>query len=208
MIINSSISILGTGDAGTTLGNALQKLGYNIIFGSRNPSNGFLRNSEVCGLEESVRKSDIIINTIPGEHVLMALEAIGSSLFKNKILIDVSVALTDGNLTYPTESGAEKIQKFLPETFVVKALCTMTATVMVNPRLLSAPTTVFLSGNHDKAKKTVSYILQDLGWDIQSQIDLGDIKTARGQEHFALLYFNLYEHLGHGSFNIKVYLDN
>lgn len=65
---------------------------------------------------------------------------------------------------------------------VVKSLETMTSTIMVEPSILESPTTVFLSSNDVQAKEKTSELLNALGWSMDSQLDLGDIKSARGQE--------------------------
>ncbi|MEJ1229394.1 MAG: hypothetical protein WDM88_00305 [Galbitalea sp.] len=59
---------------------------------------------------------------------------------------------------------------------------------MTNPAVI-APTTVFLSGDDEGAKRLVGGLLEDLGWGRDSQLDLGDISTARGPEHYFLLFF-------------------
>jgi predicted dinucleotide-binding enzyme len=87
---------------------------------------------------------------------------------------------------------------------VVKTLCTMDASVMTVPDGLHDPGTVFLSGNSPAAKQTTARLLGDLGWPPSSQLDIGDITTARGQEHFALLFMGIAGGLGIHAFNINV----
>jgi catechol 2,3-dioxygenase-like lactoylglutathione lyase family enzyme len=122
-----------------------------------------------------------------------------------KVLVDVSIGFTpDGALAHPDASLGEGLQEAFPDARVVKTLCTMTASVMRDPRGLGGPSTVFLSGDDEKAKATVGALLTDLGWPETAQLDLGGIATARGQEHFALLFLGVAGALGTHTFNVRV----
>ncbi|CAM5659747.1 oxidoreductase [Streptomyces purpurascens] len=72
------------------------------------------------------------------------------------------------------------------------------------PGDLDGPSTVFLSGDDAEAKRTTGRLLTDLGWPPSSQLDIGGIRTARGQEHFALLFMGIAGGLGSHTFNINV----
>lgn len=201
------IAILGTGDAGTTLATGWSNTGHDVVLGSRTPGRANSSGLRTLSLVEACDFAEVVVNTIPGERTIDALGSIGSQRFKGKVLLDMSVGLSSdqSTLVYDKESGGEVLQKALPEAKVVKTLCTMTSTVMVNPAMLPHPTTVFLSGDDEGAKEVVKKLLASLGWPADSQLDLGGIQTARGQEHFALLYFALAQHFGHGNFNIAVH---
>ena len=75
-----------------------------------------------------------------------------------------------------------------PDMMVVKTLCTVDARLMVAPDSSEGPSTVFLSGDDAEAKRTVGGLLNELGWPAESLLDLGGITTARGQEHYSLLF--------------------
>ncbi|RPK31422.1 NADPH-dependent F420 reductase [Paenibacillus xylanexedens] len=202
------IGILGTGNAGQTLGTKWAEAGYDVVLGSRNPRQHNDSKLPVKSLKEVAEFGDVIVNTTPGEVSIDVLKKIGEEVINGKIIIDVSVALNeDFTLTYPVESGSEILQQEFPQTKVVKTLCTMTSTIMVEPSILEAPTTVFLSGNDSEAKEITASLLHALGWSPSSQLDLGDISTARAQDHFGKMYFTLTESLGSANFNIKVYTE-
>lgn len=79
----------------------------------------------------------------------------------------------------------------------------MNAYLMVNPGLLAdGDHTVFVSGNDDAAKATVTELLQSFGW--QDIIDLGDISTARGTEMLVSIWLRLFGALQNPMFNFKV----
>jgi hypothetical protein len=86
---------------------------------------------------------------------------------------------------------------------VVKALNTLTAALMVNPKALATGDhSVFVSGNDADAKKTVTAILESFGH--TDVIDLGDITTARGTEMLLPLWLRLMGALDTPMFNFKV----
>lgn len=206
MSTKTKIGILGTGNAAQTLGQAWRDVGHDILLGSRRAAAFKELGLPVGSLLQAVSHGDIIVNALSGQVTIDVLKSIGASALTGKVFIDVSVALTDtyDSVIYQKESGAELIQTEFPKMKVVKSLCTMTSDIMVNPKLLSNATTVFLSGNDQTAKSITAGLLEDFGWDHASQLDLGGIETARGQEHFAMLYFALTSSLGSDKFNIKV----
>jgi predicted dinucleotide-binding enzyme len=147
----------------------------------------------------------LIVNATPGTASVELLRTIGAPALAGKVLVDIAVGFTDdGALSHPGVSLGEEIQQAFPETSVVKTLCTVDSTVMVDPGRLKAPSTVFLSGDDPAAKRTTGRLLTGLGWPESAQLDLGGITTARGQEHFALLFMGLAGALGTVTFNINV----
>lgn len=75
---------------------------------------------------------------------------------------------------------------------------------MADPGRLDEPGTLFPSGDDPGAKRTVAGLLGGLGRPEGSLLDLGGIATARGQEHFALLFLGLAGALGTHEFNVRV----
>ena len=73
---------------------------------------------------------------------------------------------------------------------------------MVNPGDLGADSSVFVSGNDEAAKATVTELLQSFGH--TDVIDLGDITTARGPEMLLPVWLRLMGALGTSSFNFKI----
>jgi hypothetical protein len=59
-------------------------------------------------------------------------------------------------------------------------------------------------GDDSDAKSLVSGLLVDLGWSVEQQIDLGGIETARGPEHYFLLFAALMQTLRSSQWNIAV----
>jgi len=212
-----NIGILGTGVVGQTIGTRLIELGHHVMLGSRLSNNEKGRAwVRVNGSQAShgtfadaAKFGEILLNCTSGMGSLSALEFPSKSDLTNKVLIDVANPLDFSRGMPPTltvsntDSLAEQIQRMHPLLRVVKALNTMNVDVMVHPDRLHGPHDVFICGNDDLAKNTVTEILTDwFGW--KSVIDLGDISNARGMEMVLPLWISLQRKLGTTHFNFKI----
>nr|WP_107909660.1 NAD(P)-binding domain-containing protein [Streptomyces chartreusis] len=200
------IGLLGTGNVARALAQGWRAAGHDVLLGSRMPEERTELGLPVADLSATAAHADVLVNATPGTVSVELLHSIGASALAGKPLIDIGVGLTDDytELSHPNSSLAELIQEAFPRTPVVKTLCTMDSTVMIAPDSLDGPSTVFLSGDDTEAKRTAGRLLTDLGWPESSQLDIGGITTARGQEHFALLFMGIANGLGAHAFNIKV----
>lgn len=199
-----NIAILGTGTVGTALAAALVEAGHTVTFGSRTPEKAGLA-APVTGYAEAVARADIVINATPGGEALNLLQSIGAGVLADHVLLDVSNAVgQDMALIYPNDSVGRLIQQTFPDLKVIKSLNTMNTSVMTNPSGLSAPTTVFVSGDDADAKAIVSNLLADLGWPASAVLDLGGIETARASEHYFYLFFATLQAVKTPTFNIAV----
>jgi predicted dinucleotide-binding enzyme len=63
---------------------------------------------------------------------------------------------------------------------------------------------VFLSGNDAGAKAQTAALLRDLGWSDGDIVDLGGVESARGPEHYILLFAGLAGMLKSEAVNIRV----
>jgi predicted dinucleotide-binding enzyme len=86
----------------------------------------------------------------------------------------------------------------------VKALNTVTASVMVDPGSVPGAHAIFVSGNDEGAKGEVVALLESFGWPRDAVVDLGDITTARGTEMYLALWIRLMGTLGTPEFNIAI----
>ncbi|MEV0219210.1 NAD(P)-binding domain-containing protein [Streptomyces sp. NPDC050704] len=200
------IGILGTGNVARALAAGWSAAGHEVVLGSRTPKERTDAGFAVAELHEAVVDAEVVVNATPGTVSVELLDSIGAAALAGKTLIDVGVGLSDDftELAHPNNSLGELIQKAFPETAVVKTLCTMDSSVMIAPDSLEGPSTVFLSGDSDAAKQLTGRLLTDLGWAPSAQLDIGGIGTARGQEHFALLFMGIAGGLGTVAFNINV----
>ncbi|MFD5162227.1 NADPH-dependent F420 reductase [Streptomyces hawaiiensis] len=200
------IGLLGTGNVARALAHGWSAAGHDVLLGSRKPGERTDLGLPVAGLDEAAAHAEALVNATPGTVSLDLLHSIGAPALAGTLLIDVGVGLSDDftELAHPNSSLAEQIQRAFPDTPVVKTLCTMDSTAMTAPDSLAGPTTVFLSGDDPQAKRTTGRLLTDLGWPSSSQLDIGGITTARGQEHFALLFMGIAHGLDSHTFNIRV----
>ncbi|MFJ2771411.1 NADPH-dependent F420 reductase [Streptomyces sp. NPDC087300] len=200
------IGLLGTGNVAKALAQGWREAGHDVLLGSRRPEERKDVGLPVAGLRETAAHAEVLVNATPGNVSVELLRSIGADAVDGTVLIDVGVGLTDDftELSHPNSSLAELIQEAFPRTPVVKTLCTMDSTAMTAPDALEGPSTVFLSGEDAAAKRVAGALLTDLGWPESAQLDIGGIVTARGQEHFALLFMGIANGLGTHTFNIKV----
>ncbi|MCC2275805.1 NAD(P)-binding domain-containing protein [Streptomyces sp. ET3-23] len=212
----TSIGILGAGRVGTNLADKLAATGHHVTLGLRNPEKETATPAEGTGPRISfadqrttARTADIVINATPGDSALDRLTDLRAEL-AGKILVDVSNATRDaddglpGELCYPGSSLAEQLQAALPDTRVVKTLNTMLFMVMTAPETLATPPTVYVSGNDAHAKKTVTGLLGDLGWQPAWIEDLGDITTARATEALILVVPHILRRHGFEPFAVSL----
>ena len=214
------IAVLGTGSVGQALAGRLLELGHDVVVGTRDPeatrsrSESFVawhdahRDASLATFAGAAAAAELVVNATSGPGALPALESAGADHLAGKVVIDISNPL-DFSAGFPptllvkdTDSLAEQIQRTFPQARVVKTLNTLTAALMVNPQDLGADSSVFVSGNDEAAKATVTELLQSFGH--TDVIDLGDITTARGPEMLLPVWLRLMGVLGTSSFNFKI----
>ena len=205
------IAILGTSAVGPALGRALRAASHDVTIGTRDPERTRAR-EQWAGVDLPLAAyqdldADLFINATNGGGSLAALQAVGEAL-NGKVVIDASNPL-DHSQGFPpslfvsnTDSLAEQLQRALPEARLVKMFNTMANEVMINPRGLSADSTIFIAGNDPEAREAAAAVAADLGW--TDVFDLGDLTAARGLEMFIPLWARMYVQLGRPTFNIKL----
>jgi 8-hydroxy-5-deazaflavin:NADPH oxidoreductase len=211
------IGILGTGVVGKTLGTKLVQLGHDVRMGSRSAGGEKARawvrevggKSSEGSFEEAAAHAEIIFNCTSGIGSVEALNAASARNLDGKVLIDVANPLDFSRGMPPTlsvcntDSLGEQIQRAFPAARVVKALNTVTATVMVDPSLVPGAHDVFICGNDDAAKAQVTEILTGwFGW--KNVVDLGDITGARAQEMYLPLWLRMFMTFGTPNVNVHV----
>ncbi len=194
----NKVGILGSGTVGRHLAIGFQKLGYEVTIGSRNP--GKLKtwidtnamNIYCNSLEEAAMNGDLIVLCTAWLGTENTIKLAGKNNFKEKIVIDVTNPLIYNEkeeiphlgIGYP-DSGGKTIQKWLPESKIVKTLNMITAPYMANPILHEGMPDMFLAGNDTESKTIVTGILSSWGWPV---INLGDINQAYLLEAMAMIW--------------------
>ena len=213
---------------GRTLAARLAELGHEVALGTRDVEATLARSDQdqmgnpplatwladhgavsLRTFADAARVGEVVVNATSGAASIEVLTLAGADNLAGKVLLDIANPLDSSGGMPPslfvkdTDSLGEQIQRAFPETRVVKALNTMTAPLMAEPRQLAdGDHSTFLSGNDADAKKSVTVLLESLGH--TDVIDLGDISTARGPEMYLPLWLRLWAALGTPIFNIKV----
>jgi predicted dinucleotide-binding enzyme len=212
------IGVLGTGAVGRTIGKKLTELGYEVKMGSRTATNEKAiewvnssgKNASNGTFEDAANFGEVIFNCTKGEITLEVLKMAGIANFGGKTLIDISNAL-DFSQGFPpflvpqytnTNSLGEEVQKLLPGANVVKSLNIVNCEVMVNAAKSGGDPTMFVAGNNENAKKEVTLILQQFGWN--DILDLGDITNARGMEMMLPIWTRIYGATKNGYIAFKI----
>jgi predicted dinucleotide-binding enzyme len=158
---------------------------------------------------DAAAHGELVVNATAGEASLDALREAGEANLAGKVLVDIANGLDFSRgmpptlLVANTDSLGERIQRAFPAVRVVKALNTMNALLMVNPRQLAdGDHTVFLCGDDPEAKALVTRLLTELGW--RDVIDLGDLTAARATEMVLPIWLRLTGTLQTPAFNFKV----
>lgn len=77
----------------------------------------------------------------------------------------------------------------MPDARVVKAFNTIGLQYFVNPSFTDGTPTMFIAGNDEAAKATVTAILTEFGW--RSTVDVGGIEASRLLEPMAILWMTI-----------------
>ena len=158
-----------------------------MVFGSRTPEGKTGLAAPTLPAADAVDGAAVVVAAVPGSLSRQVLAEIGADALAGVVLVDVGNALSASfELQFPNGSLGATLQADFPLSKVVKTLNTVSAPLMAAPGTLPQ-TTVFLSGDDDDAKEIVGGLLADLGWPDASRIDLGDIASARGPEHYIFL---------------------
>jgi predicted dinucleotide-binding enzyme len=213
---------------GQSLAGRLTELGHDVTVGTRDVDAAMARTEpdamgnppyrvwaqshpqvRLATFADATSGAKLIVNATNGSASIPALTAAGRENLAGKVLLDIANPL-DFSQGFPptlfvkdTDSLGEQIQREFPELRVVKALNTMNAQLMVNPRQLAdAGHTAFVAGDDADAKKTVIDLLNSFGH--TDVIDLGDITNARGTEMLLPIWVRLMGALNTPYFNFKI----
>lgn len=83
------------------------------------------------------------------------------------------------------ESLLERLQREFPGAHLVKAFNSVGNTRMVNPAFANGKPTMFICGNDAEAKRTVTRVLDQFGWETE---DMGMAEAARAIEPLCMLW--------------------
>ncbi len=191
------VGILGSKDVAKSFARGFLAEGHRVMMGSRDPEK--LKSwAEESGdaasfgtFAEAAKFGDLVVLAVNGAKALEAVQMAGSGNFTGKVVIDATNPLDMSGGIPPKLIGAlgssagELIQKALPGAFVVKAFNTVGNSHFYRPQFAGGPPDMFICGEDEKAKKQVSEICKDFGW---NAIDVGGSAFAHYLEATAMVW--------------------
>jgi hypothetical protein len=136
---------------------------------------------------------ELVVLAVAGEAALEALRQTGAAAIDGKTVIDACNPIgggppVNGVLSFFTtvkDSLMERLQKAYPGTHFVKAFNSVGNAQMVNPHFAGGRPTMFICGADANAKRVVTQILDQFGWDTE---DMGAVEAARAIEPLCMLW--------------------
>ncbi len=189
-----SVAIIGTGDMGDSLGPKFAKLGYRVIYGSRDPTREKVQalvertgtDASATTQAKAAEDGDIIVLAVPWPPMEQVAQNLGN--LDGKIVIDISTPsrqADDGYMESSVEtSSAEMIQDWNPGARVVKAPLA-SSNVIDDPLILGERIVTFVAADDREAKEVVARIVVELGL---LPLDGGPLRHAREIEGFVRLF--------------------
>jgi predicted dinucleotide-binding enzyme len=192
------IGILGSGDVGKSLARGFIKYDHEVLIGTRETAKleqWQAKNPKVRlgNPADAAKFGDLIVLAVKGSAASAALRGAGAQNLSGKTIIDATNPIADAPpvngvvkfFTDLNESLMERLQKEFPAAHFVKAFNTVGHAFFVNPQFPGGPPTMFICGNDDASRKTVSTILDQFGWETA---DMGKADAARAIEPLCMLW--------------------
>ena len=185
-----NISIIGTGNVGSTLGNCWAQGGHAITFGSREPESERVQalvqeignGARALSNSEALDASPLIVLAVPWKAVKDILADAGD--LAGKILMDpINIYPQGGEI-----SCAEQIAGWAKGASVVKAFNMTGTSNMAFPNYGDQKLTMFICGNDSDAKPMISKLVEEIGFEV---VDAGGLDSARMLESLARLWIHL-----------------
>ncbi len=194
------VGIIGSGIVGRVLASAFLKEGHSVMLGTRDTAKEEVvkwKNENTGGhsgtFNETATFGELLVLAMSGLAAEEAIRLAGAENFSGKTVIDATNPIAaappdNGVLHFFTSLGGslmEKIQQWLPEANLVKAFNSVGNAYMYKPDFPGGPPTMFICGNDEGAKKTVTGILTSFGWETE---DMGRAEAARAIEPLCILW--------------------
>jgi 8-hydroxy-5-deazaflavin:NADPH oxidoreductase len=208
------IGVLGSGDVGRVLGAGLAGLGHDVKLGSRDPGQDKLKAwSKEAGpkastgtFAETAAFGEIVILATLWTGTKSALDLAGIKNLDGKVLIDATnpldfSSMPPGLAVSGQDSAGEQVQRWVPGAHVVKAFNIVGNQHMVKPSFPGGAPDMFICGNDDGAKASVTGLCKELGWSV---VDMGGIESSRYLESLAMLWILYYFKTRNGNHAFKL----
>jgi hypothetical protein len=198
------IAVIGAGNVGAALADALQRSGHAVMLAARDPSSDAVRQAlarnaglRVQPLEAAVQAAEVVFLATPYAANAQVVPPLAAAL-QGKVLVDctnpVGPGLSHGLKS--EQSGSQVLQALAPGARVVKAF-----TIYGVENLGAAPPApagvrpaMLFCGDDAPAKATVASLIGALGWE---PLDVGGLNQALHLEHMTLMWIRLVRVNGH-----------
>ena len=193
-----NVGILGSGVVAQVLAGGFLKHGHDVMLGTRdqgklaqwktkNPK------ARIGSFADAAAFGECVVLAVKGTAAADAIRAAGPSVLAGKPVMDVTNPIADlppenGVIRFFTdlnESLMERLQKEFPAIRFVKAFNSVGNAGMIDPTFAGGKPTMFLCGNDDAAKKVVTRIVEQFGWEPE---DMGKAEAARAIEPLCMLW--------------------
>lgn len=193
------VGILGSGDVGRALGKGFAVKGHEVMLGSRTPDSDSItswleetgKGVKAGTFDDTASFGNVLVLAVAWSGCENAIHLAGPENFAGKTVLDVTNPLIFEEGKPPrlalghTDSGGEQVQRWLPDSKVVKVFNIVGNAHMVNPDFPGGPPDMFICGNDERAKNTVKIICEEFGWPV---IDMGGIEGSRELEPMCILW--------------------
>ncbi|MDZ7858169.1 MAG: NADPH-dependent F420 reductase [Sphaerotilus sp.] len=190
-----SISIIGAGNVGVALGQALTRRGETVVFGVPEPQKyaaavaALGDKAHLTSTAEAIAASDLLILAVP--HTATAGIAQSVPDWQGKVLVDATNPLAPGltGLTLGTStSGAEVLAQQARGARVVKAFNSTGADNMADAAYAGGLPMMPICGDDADARHRVMALATLIGFEA---VDMGPLMAARYLEPFAMTWIHM-----------------
>ncbi|HEY0626659.1 MAG TPA: NAD(P)-binding domain-containing protein [Allosphingosinicella sp.] len=196
------IGVLGTGRMGVRLASMYAKAGRRVLLGSRDPARAgeIVHDLAIPGLsagsyEEALEAEAVLPAVFIRDGLFELLDRYASRL-DNKLLIDISNPFNEDYSDFITPwdtSGAEELQKRVPNAHVVGAFKNVFWAVFDDPLFVGTPSDVLVVGDNAPAKQQFFALSEDTPF---RYLDAGALINARAIERMTMITGALGRSLG------------
>ena len=197
--MSRKVGIIGSGIVGQTLAKGFAKHAYDVTIGTNTAGKRVELQSKVGSavavgsFEDAAMFGEVVVLATKGTAAEAAVKTAGIGNLAGKTVIDTTNPIADappvnGVLQYFTsqnDSLMERLQKLAPDGRFVKAFSCIGNAFMVNPDFGGVKPTMFICGNDAAAKRAVTNILDQFGFDVA---DMGAVEGARAIEPLCILW--------------------
>ena len=184
------VGIIGAGNVGGALAQALSRAGHSVTISSRTQekAEAVARESGARPAQsnrDAVERAEVVVLAVPYPTLDEVVQELGGSL-DGKVVVDPMNRFnpSDPAATIDGTSATEQLQQRLPGARVVKAFNYLFASRMADPTADGIELDAYIAGEDEEAKKQVATLTRTIGL---RPIDVGGLGMSRALEALATL---------------------